>query len=61
MPLPSVPAILAPVSTIIAPILAPIAAAADAPDRNRSCAGHRSSPRDRSPAEHAASTPSTST
>ena len=47
LPLGSVPAIVAPVPTIIAPILTPIAAAADAPDRNRGRAGHRSSPGDR--------------
>ena len=59
--LPSVPAILAPVPTIIAPILAPIAAAADAPDRYGSRAGHRSSPRDGSPSKQSSSAPSTST
>jgi hypothetical protein len=59
--LPAVPAIIAPVPAIIAPILAPIPTASHPPHRDRSRAGHRCGPHDRSPSHHSATHTSTST
>jgi hypothetical protein len=59
--LPAVPAIIAPVPTIITPIIAPIPTASHAPHRDRGRAGHRCGPHDRSPSHHSATHTSTST
>ena len=59
--LPPVPAVIAPVSTIVAPVLATIPAAAHPMDRDRGRAGDSSGPRDRSPSQDSSACTSTST
>src|SRR5437879_823925 len=57
----AVPAIIAPVPTIIAPILAPIPTASHPPDRDGGRTGDRSGPHDRSPSHQSSTCTSTST
>jgi hypothetical protein len=61
MRLPSVPAVIAPVATIIAPVLTPIPATPHTPGHYRRGTSYRRGSRHRSSSEHATPANSTST